>query len=362
MLTLLMLHRSHHVWVHRWVVRAIWWRCHPLWRSVAARRWREPCVRRQVEEVRRGLHHHRRRHHAHLSLNLRGEERGAAGGRAQRGRLHRGGHPGGLSLAQGGGGRGVRDAGRRLRFGLGGLAPQQLTPNALHHQLVAQRRRRLFRSLARGVGHEGARARRDDAHRRDFPVPVKRVPEVRLPDLGVQAPDEQRHDALVLGRGEKSHVISLGHELGRHRVVHSVVAVLQVLLRQRPGVRHLVPVRALRAARALALGEEGAQVRAVALVVRGGALQLQQKLRLLGLAVVPAWAVEVNALRLRFVHELRLVLSVDVRLGQLRALLPHGFVAHLHRQAVLQVQQTHLAHVLCLGARLAYLRLLVPGV
>ena len=141
--------------------------------------------------------------------------------------------------------------------------------------------------------------------------------DVRLQHVGRQAADIERRDALVLRRLQLGHRVHTVHHLIRHRIVHAVVPacgpacqqlsnstrlqvqagsthpcdesgtvtelaatqsgvidrsrgtpVLDVLVRQRPRRRHLVPVRALGAALALALHEEAAQLRLVPLCGR----------------------------------------------------------------------------------------------
>ena len=77
-------------------------------------------------------------------------------------------------------------------------------------------------------------------------------------------------DGLVLTRLQLSHGVCPAHHLVGDRVVDSIVAVLHVLVRQLPGDGHLVPVRALGAAVAGPLGEEGADRGFVALRRRRG--------------------------------------------------------------------------------------------
>lgn len=97
--------------------------------------------------------------------------------------------------------------------------------------------------------------------------------------------DSQCLDLAVLWRLNLGHGIHARKHLVGHRIVDTVVAVFDVLLGQGPCGGHLVAVGALGAALALALHEEGADGRTVALVVRRRALHLQDlvvRLRLCG--------------------------------------------------------------------------------
>ena len=85
----------------------------------------------------------------------------------------------------------------------------------------------------------------------------------------------QSLDLAVFGRLNPGHGIHSRKHLIGHRVINTVVAVLDVLLCQGPRGGHLVAVGAFCSTLALALHEERADGRAVALVVRCRALHLQ---------------------------------------------------------------------------------------
>ncbi|KAL1466081.1 hypothetical protein MTO96_026891 [Rhipicephalus appendiculatus] len=187
----------------------------------------------------------------------------------------------------------------------------------------------------------------------DLAVLVEVVAQVLLRQTVAQVADVERCDGGVLRRLQFGHGGCPAQQFVGHRVVDAVVAVADVLVGQRiVRVRGLlVPVRALLASLTLAFHPEAADVRPVAFVVGCGTCQLHQEVAgalRLGEGPVRLAGVAVGHGAL---HVLRVVFLVDVRLGHV-VTQAERVVAHLHRQAVVQVQQAGLAHVLELAARL----------
>ena len=63
---------------------------------------------------------------------------------------------------------------------------------------------------------------------------------------------------LILGRFQLRHLIHASQHFVGHRVIHTIIPVLDVLFCQRPGRWHLMPIGALSPTFALAADEEAA--------------------------------------------------------------------------------------------------------
>ena len=204
-----------------------------------------------------------------------------------------------------------------------------------------------------------------------MPVLIKRILQRILGHPVVYAAHVEGRDGLV-GRGREVllALVRLGEHPVGHRVVDAVVPVLDVLLSELGRGRELRHVRvavarAVGAVRAVArvAQPERADGRLVLVVV---GLLSRHLLEQLGGANLADGSILVSDGHLVALLQapgdlLRLVLEVDVGLGDHLAFLAEDRVSRLHRDAVVEVEEAHLAHVLRERDLAAHHGFLVPG-